>query len=144
VVLFFPLARSSELVVTRAAVAVALSALQGTRLVAFIYRRLCRGHVEPDRCRHAKYTGQMTTVSRGGTLLSSAPKGLWLAAGSRRWANRDPCFGDQQRCSVASMDVLSLTYAPDGGPKRRRSGQARAEDGSDIGGCKSHGSLEWV
>ena len=84
VVLFLSLARSSELVVTRAAGRSALSALQAPIWVAFIIGVMAVGMLNPIVAATAKKYGQMTdSIRAGGTsvLSVSARKARRLPGG---------------------------------------------------------------
>ena len=131
VVLFLSLARSSELVVTRAAGRSALSALQAPIWVAFIIGVMAVGMLNPIVAATAKKYGQMTdSIRAGGTsVLSVSAEGLWLRQGSDDGQTVIRAWRSKKDASVL-YDVTFLTYAPDGGPKRRiEAGSAALEDG---------------
>ncbi len=83
VVLFLSLARSSELVVTRAAGRSALSALQAPVMVAFIIGVMAVGMLNPIVAATAKRYVQVSENIRAGgaSALSISHAGLWLRQG---------------------------------------------------------------
>ncbi len=120
VALFLSLARSSELVVTRAAGRSALRALIAPVIVAFIIGVMAVGMLNPIVAATGKRYLQLSESYRAGgaSALSISDEGLWLRQGSvlgqtviRAWRSN----GD----ASVLYDVTFLSYEPNGGPKRR-------------------------
>tara|TARA_R110000787_G_scaffold57281_2_gene130971 strand:+ start:195 stop:1292 length:1098 start_codon:yes stop_codon:yes gene_type:complete len=120
VALFISLARSSELVVTRAAGRSALRALFAPVAVAFVIGVIAVGMLNPIVAATSKRYLQLSESYRAGgaSALSISDEGLWLRQGSalgqtviRAWRSNDD--------ASVLYDVTFLSYAPDGGPNRR-------------------------
>tara|TARA_R110002072_G_scaffold19047_18_gene70702 strand:+ start:824 stop:1921 length:1098 start_codon:yes stop_codon:yes gene_type:complete len=120
VALFISLARSSELVVTRAAGRSALRALFAPVAAAFVIGVIAVGMLNPIVAATSKRYLQLSESYRAGgaSALSISDEGLWLRQGSalgqtviRAWRSNDD--------ASVLYDVTFLSYAPDGGPNRR-------------------------
>ena len=120
VALFISLARSSEMVVTRAAGRSAMRALIAPVVVAFIIGVMAVGVLNPIVAATGKRYLQLSESYRAGgaSALSISDEGLWLRQGSalgqtviRAWRSNDD--------ASVLYDVTFLSYAPDGGPTRR-------------------------
>jgi lipopolysaccharide export system permease protein len=120
IALFLALARSSEMVVTRAAGRSALRALIAPVGVAFLIGLLAVGMFNPIVAATGNRYLQLLESYRagGGSALSISDEGLWLRQGSalgqtviRAWRSNDD--------ASVLYDVTFLSYAPDGGPNRR-------------------------
>ncbi|WP_339759577.1 LPS export ABC transporter permease LptG [uncultured Sulfitobacter sp.] len=120
VVLFLSLARSSELVVTRAAGRSALSALQAPVMVAFIIGVMAVGMLNPIVAATAKRYVQVSENIRAGgaSALSISHEGLWLRQGGEQGQTVIRAWRSNADASVL-YDVTFISYAPDGGPIRR-------------------------
>lgn len=120
ITLFLSLARSSELVVTRAAGRSALVALAAPVLVALLIGALAVGMLNPLVAATSKrYDSLFETYRFGVTdVLSISREGLWLRQGGAdgqtviRAARANPD-------GTVFYDVTFLSYAPEGGPARR-------------------------
>lgn len=117
--LFLGLARSSEMVVTRAAGRSALRALIAPVAVALGLGVLAVGMLNPIVAATSKaYEAQLDDMKGSTSVLSLAADGLWLRQGSET---------EQTviRATRANLDgtelngVTFLTFGPDGGPERR-------------------------
>ncbi|MFT6088597.1 LPS export ABC transporter permease LptG [Sulfitobacter sp.] len=120
VVLFLSLARSSELVVTRAAGRSALTALQAPVMVAFIIGVMAVGMLNPIVAATAKRYVQVSENIRAGgaSALSISHEGLWLRQGGEQGQTVIRAWRSNADASVL-YDVTFISYAPDGGPIRR-------------------------
>jgi lipopolysaccharide export system permease protein len=120
VALFLGLARSSELVVMRAAGRSALRALLSPVIVAFLIGVISVATVNPIVAATSKrYAVLLETYSNGGLdVVSLSSEGLWLRQGGAegqtviRAARSNPQ-------ATELYDVTMIGYAPDGGPNRR-------------------------
>ena len=119
IALFLGLARSSEMVVTRAAGRSALNALVAPMGVALIIGLVCIAILNPIVAATSKQFETRSDALRGTTsVLSIGSTGLWLRQGSET---------DQTviRAQAANLDgtllrdVTFLTYTADGDPVRR-------------------------
>lgn len=131
VVLFLSLARSSELVVTRAAGRSALSALQAPVAVAFIIGVMAVGMLNPIVAATAKRYTHLSEIIRSGgvSALSISAEGLWLRQGGDQGQTVIRAWRSNADASVL-FDVTFLSYAPEGGPIRRiEAASASLEDG---------------
>lgn len=119
IALFLGLARSSEMVVTRAAGRSALKALLSPLAVAFLIGLVAVGVMNPIVASTSKEYEARTGALRGdNSVLSIGSSGLWLRQGGQdgqtviraQSANLD---------GTELTDVTFLTFAPDGGPIQR-------------------------
>ncbi len=125
VTLFLGLARSSELVVTRAAGRSALRALVAPVLVASLIGGIAVAMANPIVAATSKRYDELRAFYKSGSdaALSIGREGLWLRQGSERGQT-------VIRAARASPDALVLYtvsfvgYAPDGGPVRRIEAEA--------------------
>lgn len=120
IILFVGLARSSELVVTRATGRSGIRALAAPLAVALLIGILAVSTLNPIVAATSNRYQQLSETYRtgGATALSLSGEGLWLRQGntdgqsvihaSGYSADTDTLFG-----------VMILSYAPEGGPKRR-------------------------
>ncbi|MGC1504989.1 MAG: LPS export ABC transporter permease LptG [Sulfitobacter sp.] len=120
VALFISLARSSEMVVTRAAGRSALRALIAPVVVAFIIGMMAVGMLNPIVAATGKRYLQLSESYRAGgaSALSISDEGLWLRQGSALGQTVIRAWRSNADASVL-YDVTFLSYAPDGGPNRR-------------------------
>jgi lipopolysaccharide export system permease protein len=120
IVLFLSLARSSELVVTRASGRSALAALIAPVVVAFIIGIMAVGMLNPIVAATGKRFTQLSDTLRtgGGSALSISEEGLWLRQGGTDGQTVIRAWRSNANASVL-YDVTFLTYAPGGGPIRR-------------------------
>ena len=120
ITLFLGLARSSELVVTRAAGRSALVALAAPVLVALVIGALAVAMLNPLVAATSKRYDSLFENYRFGVtdVLSISREGLWLRQGGSegqtviRAARANPD-------GTVFYDVTFLSYAPEGGPARR-------------------------
>ncbi|WP_296424995.1 LPS export ABC transporter permease LptG [Yoonia sp.] len=117
--LFLGLARSSELVVTRAAGRSALNALLAPLTVALLIGLLAVGVLNPIVAGTSKEYEARADALRGETsVLSISASGLWLRQGNAEGQT-------VIRAQTANLDgtalnnVSFITFTPDGGPSRR-------------------------
>ncbi len=131
VVLFLSLARSSELVVTRAAGRSALAALQAPVWVAFLIGIMAVGMLNPIVAATAKRYLQVSEKIRSGgvSALSISDEGLWLRQGGAQGQTVIRAWRSNADASVL-YDVTFISYAPDGGPIRRIEAESAALDDS--------------
>ncbi|ASM72142.1 MULTISPECIES: LPS export ABC transporter permease LptG [Roseobacteraceae] len=120
VVLFIGLARSSELVVTRAAGRSALSALVAPVMVALVIGLLAVTTLGPIVAATAKrYTILSDTYRNGGqAAVLMSGDGVWLRQGGAEGQTVIRAARSNADASVF-YDVTFLEYAPQGGPMRR-------------------------
>jgi lipopolysaccharide export system permease protein len=122
VVLFIGLARSSELVVTRAAGRSGIRALLAPVLVALVIGGLAVSTLNPIVAATSNRYQQLSDTFRTGgpSVLSLSGEGLWLRQGAARGQSviHATGYGGADGGTVL-YDVTILTYAPDGGPVRR-------------------------
>ncbi|MBY6166012.1 LPS export ABC transporter permease LptG [Pseudooceanicola nitratireducens] len=132
VALFLGLARSSELVVVRAAGRSALRSLASPVLVAFLIGLVTVGMVNPIVASTSKrYADLLETYRSGGIdVVSVSEEGLWLRQGDGegqtviRAARSNPQ-------ATELFDVTMIEYAAQGGPERRiEAANARLVDGA--------------
>jgi lipopolysaccharide export system permease protein len=132
VLLFVSLARSSELVVTRAAGRSGLRALTAPMAVAVTIGLLTVTTLNPIVAATSKKYQQLSETYRTGGVdtLSISGEGLWL----RQGGNMGQSVIHAKRYSADAgvlYEVTILSYAPGGGPLRRiEAGSARLEDGA--------------
>ncbi|GGH19424.1 lipopolysaccharide export system permease protein [Cribrihabitans marinus] len=129
VVLFVGLARSSELVVTRAIGRSGIRALLAPGIVALLIGGLAVTTLNPIvAATSERYQRLSDTFRNGGpSVLSLSGEGLWLRQGSPRGQSVIHATGFGEEGAVL-YDVSILTYARDGGPVRQiRAESARLE-----------------
>lgn len=122
IVLFMGLARSSELVVTRAAGRSGIRALLAPVLVAMVIGGLAISTLNPIVAATSNRYQQLADTYRTGgpSALSLSGEGLWLRQGSAQGQSviHATGYGGTENDTVL-YDVTILTYAPNGGPIRR-------------------------
>lgn len=120
IVLFVGLARSSELVVTRAIGRSGIRALAGPVAVALVIGGLAVSTLNPIVAATSnRYQELLDTYRTGGpSVVSLSGEGVWLRQGGQRGQSviRADGFSDDP---VTLHGVSILSYAPDGGPLRR-------------------------
>ncbi len=140
VVLFLSFARSSELVVTRAAGRSALKSLMSPVAVALIIGLLVVGMFNPIVAATSKRYIQMSEGFRAGgaSALSVSEEGLWLRQGTKDGQSVIRAWRSNNDGSVL-YDVTFISYARDGGPIRRIEAQSAAlrPDGWHLRNAKS-------
>ncbi len=122
IVLFVGLARSSELVVTRATGRSGIRALLGPVLVALIIGALAVSTLNPIVAATSQRFQQVSDTYRTGgpAALSLSGEGLWLRQGAARGQSVIHATGYGSTAGeVILHDVSILTYAAGGGPIRR-------------------------
>ena len=119
IALFLSLARSSEMVVTRAAGRSALNALVAPLLVTLMIGIMAVGMLNPIVASTSKeYEARGDALRGDASALSIGSSGLWLRQG-------DDSSQTVIRAQGANLDgtrltnVTFLTFAPDGGPAQR-------------------------
>ncbi|WP_106744140.1 LPS export ABC transporter permease LptG [Yoonia maritima] len=126
IALFLGLARSSEMVVTRAAGRSALRALNAPLFVALLIGLFAVGVVNPIVASTSKEYEVRSGALRGdGSVLSIGSSGLWLRQGGElgqtviraQSANLD---------GTALTDVTFISFGPDGSPTRRINAKSAA------------------
>ena len=132
IALFVTLARSSELVVTRAAGRSGLRALAAPIVVAALIGALAVTMLNPIVAATTAKSEQLTELYRTGqtSALSISGEGLWLRQGSPR--GQTVIHADKYSAEGGILyDVTFLDYEGDGGPVRRiEAGSARLIDGA--------------
>ena len=131
IVLFISLARSSELVVTRAAGRSAMRALVAPVLVALVIGVVAVGMLNPIVAATGNRYLQLSESYRAGgaSALSVSDEGLWLRQGSAEGQTVIRAWRSNADASVL-YDVTFLTYDTDSGPVRRiEAGSAALRDG---------------
>ncbi len=120
VTLFLALARSSEMVVTRAAGRSALRALIAPVVVALVIGGLAVTMLNPIVAATGKRYLQLSEGFRAGgaAALSISDEGLWLRQGSEAGQTVIRAWRSNADASVL-YDVTFLSYAPDLGPVQR-------------------------
>lgn len=132
ITLFLGMARSSELVVTRAAGRSAIVALMAPLAVALLIGALLVGMVNPIVAATSKRYADLreTYESGGASALSIGPEGLWLRQGGAQGQAVIRAARANAEATVL-YDVSFVTYHPDGGPAQRIVAQRAAlEEGS--------------
>ncbi|QBF31626.1 LPS export ABC transporter permease LptG [Thalassococcus sp. S3] len=132
VMLFVGLARSSELVVTRAAGRSGLRALLAPLGVALVIGVLTVTTLNPIVAATSNRYQQLSELYRtGGTAaLSISGEGLWLRQGGGEGQSVIHAKHYSSNAGVL-YDVTILSYAPEGGPVRRiEAGSARLTNGA--------------
>ena len=114
------LARSSELVVSRAAGRSGLAALMGPVGVALVIAGLAVGMLNPIVAATSKRAADLEQEwdSDGGSVLSIGAEGLWLrqgAGGAQTVIRASRTNPD----ATVLFDVSFVSYAPGGGPEQR-------------------------
>lgn len=120
IALFLGLARSSELVVTRASGRSGMTVLVAPVMVAAIVGALAVGMGNPIVAATSKRYVQMAeTFENGGTdVLSIGAEGLWLRQGDAEGQTVIRASRANPDATIL-FDVSLVQYAPDGGPVRR-------------------------
>ncbi|MEL7097805.1 MAG: LPS export ABC transporter permease LptG [Pseudomonadota bacterium] len=120
ITLFVGLARSSEMVVTRAAGRSAIRALVAPVVVALIIGALAVAMLGPISAATSKRYAQLSESYRtgGASTLAVSEDGLWLRQGSEDGQTVIRAARSNADASVL-YDVTFLSYAPGGGPVRR-------------------------
>lgn len=141
VVMFIGLARTSELIVTRAAGRSAMRSLCSPIAVSLVVGGLAVAVLNPIVASTSKESATLTQNYRSGevSVLSISSEGLWLRQGD---ANGQTVISAAQSNADASVlyDVTLVVYAPDAGPVRR----IEAESASLGGGKWSlHDAKVW-
>ena len=132
VALFIGLARTSELIVTRAAGRSALRALAAPVAVSLIAGILAVTTLGPIAAATSKrYAALSETYRSGGaSTLAVSSEGLWLREGSSQGQSVIRAARSNTDASVL-YDVTFVAYAPEGGPVRRiDAGSAALIDGA--------------
>ncbi|WP_147104655.1 LPS export ABC transporter permease LptG [Tateyamaria sp. syn59] len=132
VALFVSLARSSELVVTRAAGRSALRALVGPVVVSLIMGILATTTLGPMVAATSKRYATLAETYRSGgvSALSISEEGLWLRQGSDAGQTVIRAARSNADASVL-YGVTFVAYAPNGGPVRRiEAASAALRDGA--------------
>ncbi len=122
VVLFVALARSSELVVTRATGRSGIRALAAPLTVALLIGILAVSTLNPIVAATSnRYQTLADTYRNGGpSALSLSGEGLWLRQGGARGQSVIHAEGYvQESGGITLRDVTILSYAPGAGPNRR-------------------------
>ncbi len=131
VALFVSLARSSELVVTRAAGRSAMRALIAPVTVSLLIGVLAVGMLNPIVAATGKQYLKLSEIYRAGgsAALSISEEGLWLRQGGEMGQTVIRAWRSNADASVL-YDVTFLSYAPDGGPIQRiEAASAALQDG---------------
>lgn len=120
IALFLALARSSELVVARAAGRSGLSVLAAPLTVAFVIGALAVGMLNPIVAATSKrYADLSELYQNGGTsALSIGAEGLWLRQGGAQGQSVIRAARANADATIL-YDVSFLKYAPGGGPVQR-------------------------
>ncbi len=132
VVLFVGLARSSELVVTRAAGRSGIRSLAAPVMVTVVIGILAVSTLNPIVAASSNRYQQLADTYRSGqpAALSISREGLWLRQGGERGQSVIHALGYDPE-SATLFDVTILSYAPDGGPVRRINAEtAQLADGA--------------
>ncbi|WP_299404428.1 LPS export ABC transporter permease LptG [uncultured Roseobacter sp.] len=134
IALFIGLARSSELVATRAAGRSALRALVAPVIVALIIGGLAVSMLNPIVAATSKRYSELAESYRtgGASTLSISGEGLWLRQGDETGQSVIRALRSNADASVL-YDVTIITYAPGQGPVRRIAAQSAAlQDGGWV------------
>ncbi len=135
IALFIGLARSSELIVTRAAGRSGIRALAAPALMAFVIGFLAVTMLNPIAAATSeRYQRLIDTYRTGGpSVVSFSREGVWLRQGSDRGQAVIHAAGYGSD-PVTLYDVTILAYAPQGGgPVRQiRARTARLDDGAWV------------
>lgn len=121
VVLYVGLARSSELVVTRATGRSGIRALAGPVIVGALIGGLAISTLNPIAAASTNRYQQLSDTYRSGTpsALSISGEGLWLRQGGPEGQSVIHATALAGTENVTLLNVTILTYAPQGGPVRR-------------------------
>ena len=132
IVLFVGLARSSELVVTRATGRSGIRALVAPMAVALVIGVLAVSTLNPIVAATSNRYQQLSDTYRTGgpSVLSLSGEGLWLRQGGTNGQSVIHATG-YGADAVTLYGVTILSYAPGGGPKRRVSAESARLDGQD-------------
>ncbi|KIN72809.1 LPS export ABC transporter permease LptG [Sulfitobacter guttiformis] len=140
VVLFLSMARSSEMVITRASGRSALNTLLAPLVVAFLIGLLVVGVFNPIVAATSKRYEVLSDqyASGGRAALSISAEGLWLRQGTDEGQTVIRAWRSNNDGSVL-YDVTLITYAPEGGPVRRIEAQSATlgPDGWNLRNAKS-------
>lgn len=138
--LFISLARSSEMVVTRASGRSALRSLLAPVMVALVIGGLAVTMLNPIVAATGKRYLQLSEGFRadGASALSISDEGLWLRQGGVGGQTVIRAWQSNSDASVL-YDVTFISYDPEGGPIRRiEAASAALEDGEwSLRGAKS-------
>ncbi|WP_372891932.1 LPS export ABC transporter permease LptG [Rhodosalinus sp.] len=119
IALFLGLARSSELVVTRAAGRSGLVALVGPVIVAAVIGALAVAMLNPIVAATSKRHADLRELYTGdGSVLSIGREGLWLRQGGEAGQTVIRATRTNPDATVL-YEASFVEYAPDGGPERR-------------------------
>ena len=140
VVLFLGMARSSEMVVTRASGRSALKTLMSPVVVALLIGFMVVGMFNPIVAATSKRYEQISNGYRNGgaSTLSISKEGLWLRQGTDEGQTVIRAWRSNNDGSVL-YDVTFISYEPEGGPIRRIEAQSAAlgPDGWHLRNAKS-------
>lgn len=141
IVLFLGMARSSEMVITRASGRSALKTLMSPVVVAFLIGLMVVGMFNPIVAATSKRYEQVSQGYRSGdgaSALSISEEGLWLRQGTEEGQTVIRAWRSNNDGSVL-YDVTFISYEPNGGPIRRIEAQSAAlgPDGWLLRGAKS-------
>ncbi|WP_170413943.1 LPS export ABC transporter permease LptG [Ruegeria atlantica] len=135
IALFIGLARSSELVVTRATGRSGIRALLAPVVIALIIGAMAVGMLNPIAAATSEEYKRLAESykNNGGSTLSISAEGLWLRQGSANGQSvihaRDTSNGD----TFTLNQVTIITFAPDGTPTQQIvADQADLENGTWI------------
>ncbi|MGP6085605.1 LPS export ABC transporter permease LptG [Antarctobacter jejuensis] len=132
IAMFVGLARSSELVVVRAAGRSGITTLLAPVLVAFVIGALVVGLMNPIVSATSKRYVEMLEFYEGGvtSAVSIGPEGLWLRQGGDK--GQAVIHASRANAEATELfDVSIVVYAKDSGPVTRILAQsARLEDGN--------------
>ena len=131
IALFLALARSSEMVVTRAAGRSALRALWGPVTMALLIGCLALGLFNPIVAATSKeYEARSAALTGEARVLALSDNGIWLRQGN----DLGQSVIHAQRANLDGTvlnDVTFITFAPDGTPAQRiEATQAKLSDGA--------------
>ncbi len=120
VILFVGLARSSELVVTRATGRSGIRALAAPVMVTIVIGILAVSTLNPIVAASSNRYQQLSDTFRNGrsAALSISSEGLWLRQGSASGQSVIHALGYDSETTTL-LDVTILSYAPEGGPVRQ-------------------------
>lgn len=133
IVLYVGLARSSELVVTRATGRSGIRALAAPLAVSALIGALAVSTLNPIVAATSNRYQQLSDTYRTGvpSALSLSGEGLWLRQGGQQGQSVIHATGYSGADPITLYDVTVLAYAPNGGPVRRIAAQS-AELGRDL------------
>ncbi|KEJ89593.1 LPS export ABC transporter permease LptG [Sulfitobacter donghicola] len=140
VILFLNMARTSEMVVTRASGRSALKTLMSPVVVAFLIGLMVVGMFNPIVAATSKRYEQVSEGYRNGgaSTLSISEEGLWLRQGTDQGQTVIRAWRSNNDGSVL-YDVTFISYEPNGGPIRRIEAESAAlgPDGWHLRNAKS-------